>query len=954
MSFLNEHRAVITSIDTLSAIHWRKYLLTNWVNLTEGLSKIRILIVTGVHGDKDGGFGGDAENVKDCHNQVRIISKKLQLDPISAEFLVIDMKDFFGDNSTFNEFEFLQYFKNFHPHLTILSICFSQVSKVKNVLERSGLFPELKLERNLVVATKGRVIELDENQKNLIATVAKPENIEKSVVIKGPEGAGKTLLGTEIAKLMVNHYYCANSIKPKEGKEKIHVIISACFKKANEVKLLMNQLEESLSNDLKAVCRIEFKPVQATKSVQNPKDFNAIGNLVQELVKDANKSQKPYEKTILMIDELNPDFETSDWQVYRPMKKVQIIFSLKYAFDDYKIKNKRDDEIESTFEQQDDIIVFDHIVIGSLHKSHRCSNEIREFVYYLLIHSSEDEQQFKFKSFHHDQLSFNTEIKPKWLETKDAKSFITYLKAESKLKKETDVILIYDPLTIRRSDSSGIIEGYCRKQKWKIYSEEEIVGAEASTVIIYDLEQFHFESFTRAINHLIIVTTSATDGSLKRALVDMRHGKHNDDECFSNCNANGSYFKQIPHLCPYRNNSLSPSKLIEDRVLMKEEHETEETENEQASLIEPHQNERRHFSRRCKVFSMLVCIMFASLISGIIFVIIRYKKDIKPKPNQPESYVLIATGYPLANGSKTEVLDLTDPHFQCNNNLPSYPHQMTSGAGGLINGIPFLCGGTDARVPELAHVYQDCFMLQAENKTWIKSIRGLDKPIHSMGTGNVVIQNKLLINGGIWGFNSLKSSQLISLDMTMNLQDLPYVDFNHCIIQINATVFIVTGGGGDENCFTYFYNIDSQTWRAGPDLIESRTLHGCSKFILDNKTILLVTGGLGKEGGRENKLKSVEYLDLSKPNAQWVKGNDLPFGSVSHRMVSFDNNTYITGGDVSNAILPISTDKILILSCPEQALQSCQFIESQIKMKNSRHRHIALPITREFVKKLCP
>ena len=171
MSFLNEHRAVITSIDTLSAIHWRKYLLTNWVNLTEGLSKIRILIVTGVHGDKDGGFGGDAENVKDCQNQVRILSNKLQIDSEAVKFKVIDMKEFIDDSSTFNELEFLNNFKNFHPHLTILSICFSQVSKVKNILERSGLFPELKLERNLVVATKGRVIELDENHTHNTANM---------------------------------------------------------------------------------------------------------------------------------------------------------------------------------------------------------------------------------------------------------------------------------------------------------------------------------------------------------------------------------------------------------------------------------------------------------------------------------------------------------------------------------------------------------------------------------------------------------------------------------------------------------------------------------------------------------------------------------------------------------------------------------------------------------------
>ena len=84
------------------------------------------------------------------------------------------------------------------------------------------------------------------------------------------------------------------------------------------------------------------------------------------------------------------------------------------------------------------------------------------------------------------------------------------------LKEEADVILIYDPLTIKRSDTSGIIERYCRKQKWKSYSEDEIVGAEASTVIIFDPNQFHFEAFTRAINHLIIVTTSTSEKGFGR------------------------------------------------------------------------------------------------------------------------------------------------------------------------------------------------------------------------------------------------------------------------------------------------------------------------------------------------------------------------------------------------------------------------------------------------------
>ena len=72
-------------------------------------------------------------------------------------------------------------------------------------------------------------------------------------------------------------------------------------------------------------------------------------------------------------------------------------------------------------------------------------------------------------------------------------------------------MLIYDP-DIDQEDLSKLKDLCENRQtpKWKCASQDDIVGAEASTVIIYNLEEFHFEAFTRAIKNLIIITISSS------------------------------------------------------------------------------------------------------------------------------------------------------------------------------------------------------------------------------------------------------------------------------------------------------------------------------------------------------------------------------------------------------------------------------------------------------------
>ena len=105
---------------------------------------------------------------------------------------MLDLKDYYHNGtSNVNEELLGKEVRNFKPTLVVISICFSKVSKVKVILEKSAVLPVIRMKRNLIAATNGKVIDLDENQEELIQMVVdpkKPTNIEKNLVIQGPEG----------------------------------------------------------------------------------------------------------------------------------------------------------------------------------------------------------------------------------------------------------------------------------------------------------------------------------------------------------------------------------------------------------------------------------------------------------------------------------------------------------------------------------------------------------------------------------------------------------------------------------------------------------------------------------------------------------------------------------------------------------------------------------------------
>ena len=77
------------------------------------------------------------------------------------------------------------------PSILLISVCYSEKLDLRFVLEMEGIFPGLKLQGDLRLATNGKLIELDPVQIELLYTVADEKNIQKVTIIHGPEGSGQ-------------------------------------------------------------------------------------------------------------------------------------------------------------------------------------------------------------------------------------------------------------------------------------------------------------------------------------------------------------------------------------------------------------------------------------------------------------------------------------------------------------------------------------------------------------------------------------------------------------------------------------------------------------------------------------------------------------------------------------------------------------------------------------------
>ena len=59
----------------------------------------------------------------------------------------------------------------------------------------------MRINRDLNILSRGQILTMNDAQKEFIHTFTLEENIEKDVIISGPVGSGKTIMGLEYEKV---------------------------------------------------------------------------------------------------------------------------------------------------------------------------------------------------------------------------------------------------------------------------------------------------------------------------------------------------------------------------------------------------------------------------------------------------------------------------------------------------------------------------------------------------------------------------------------------------------------------------------------------------------------------------------------------------------------------------------------------------------------------------------
>ena len=120
----------------------------------------------------------------------------------------INIMDFINDKetNTLDEDRIVSEIRSINPQMTVMVICYSHFLDLKSLLERAGLFPTMRLNRDLNILSNGQILTMNDVQKEFIDSMTHEDHVEKDVVVTGPVGSGKTLLGLEAINIKKSHY----------------------------------------------------------------------------------------------------------------------------------------------------------------------------------------------------------------------------------------------------------------------------------------------------------------------------------------------------------------------------------------------------------------------------------------------------------------------------------------------------------------------------------------------------------------------------------------------------------------------------------------------------------------------------------------------------------------------------------------------------------------------------
>ena len=267
-------------------------------------------------------------------------------------------------------------------------------------------------------------------------------------------------------------------------------------------------------------------------------------------------------------------------------------------------------------------------------------------------------------------------------------------------------------------------------------------------------------------------------------------------------------------------------------------------------------------------------------------------------------------------GKEVEIIDLANQNFVCTP-LGSIANLTLGSTGNQLDSTPIVCGGQDLSNSD--KIYKTCQIIGTEKVIELKEERSF--------AGNLVINEKLWITGGISSSGMLKTTEFVTLEGSEIGPDLPIRMTKHCTTQIGPNKVMFIGGDTEsesESQKTWIYDLEDRLWTQSPEFETQRIDFSCATFQKEDKTTVVLLGG--------NSVK-VEFFDVE--SSQWSWGPDFPVKIKGLVALGFDSEVFTIGGESESGMI----SSIYNLKCDSEG---CFWTELEQKLSKSRSYHVAM------------
>ncbi len=287
------------------------------------------------------------------------------------------------------------------------------------------------------------------------------------------------------------------------------------------------------------------------------------------------------------------------------------------------------------------------------------------------------------------------------------------------------------------------------------------------------------------------------------------------------------------------------------------------------------------------------------------------------------------------------------------------PDNVEHAVGGIFSdGTTVICGGRTivSSLADYPEVKDNCLALGWQ-KPFVRMNRKRWKSSSIMWNDNNG-KEVLWITGGASDFSiedpdfySLRSTEMVTFSGSTEFgPDLPGPLEQHCLVRLNDTTALLTGGYiwtsnwalSDESLKeTHYFSLNA-TWTDGPKLLETRQNHACG-VLLDQESlqmVVIVAGGFS--------LDTTECLQVAyQQQSQWIPGEKLPFWLSGATGISTLDNMYLVLVGGVNQYSNENNRNIFSFSCTNSYC-TWNIMEQQLQQPRGSAVAMSLPAEVKF------